>query len=83
MLQDVRSSTSQSLNPGQHYLLKIVDIGLHVESEAIWEHEWSHNITITIDHSEHNDVDWVLGFNPYQYILWGLIKSTVVCEFTI
>ena len=42
----------------------ILDRDLHIESVAIGENEWSHNITIT---SGHQDVDCMFGFHYYDY----------------
>ena len=50
-------------HPSQHKFVLAFDIGLGVESEAMWEDEWRHNITITLDHSKYCDVNWVFGFH--------------------
>ena len=62
LFPDVRSSSSHPLDPSQYYLLQAIDVGLRVESEAMWEYEWRHKVTITRDHFKHLHVDWVLSF---------------------
>ena len=66
LLLDVGSSSSHPLNPGQHYFLQALDVDLHVDSEAIWENELRHNVTITFDLPKYHDVDVVFGFHQYQ-----------------
>ena len=78
LLPDVESSITHPLDPGQNFLLQILDVGLRVESETTWEIEWRHNITIDSYFSKRQDVDWVFGFHHYWYILWGQNKPTVV-----
>ena len=75
-MADVGFSCSHPLGPGQHYL-QALDIGLHVEFEAMWEDESRYNITIASDYSKHHEVDWVFGFHQYWYILWILCKPMV------
>ena len=78
LLLDVGYSRSHSLYPGKHSILQRINVGPRVESEAIWEAEWKHNVTIVSDHPKLHDVDWIFGFHHYQYILWGQNKPTVV-----
>ena len=69
ILSDVGSSSSHPLDSERHYLLSTLDLGLCVESEAMWEDEWRHDIIITSGNPKHYDVDWVFGFHHYKYIL--------------
>ena len=48
LLQDVEFSSSDPLDPGQHYLL-----------QAIQENEWKHNVTIAGGHSKRYNVNKV------------------------
>ena len=43
LLPEVRSSSGYSFDQGQYYLYLALDVGFHVESEAIWEDEWKEN----------------------------------------
>ena len=69
LFPDVRSSSSQPLNPGQHYLFQALDVGLCVESEAMWDDERRYNITSVSDNPTLNDEDGVFCFHYYRYIL--------------
>ena len=62
LLPDVRSSSSRSRHPNQYYIFLALDVGLLVESEAMWEDEWRGNITIASNHFRHHGVDWVFDF---------------------
>ena len=44
LLQDVGSFGSHPLYPGQSYLLQALEVGLQVESEAMWEDKWRCNL---------------------------------------
>lgn len=38
------SLSSHPLDTGQDYLLTTLDIGPHVQFEALWEDQWRHNL---------------------------------------
>ena len=76
MLQSpVGSFSWHSLDPGQHYLPRALDVGLWVESEAMWEHEWRHHVTITSDHPICHEMNWLLAFF-YQYEYESVFRLT-------
>ena len=79
LLLDVRSFSSHPINPGQHYLLQALDVGLFVESENMREDQRKPNANTTSDHSEHFE-DWDFVFYHYRYILWGQSKPKVVLQ---
>ena len=46
LLPNIESPRSHRLDPGQHNLFQALDVDLYIESEAMWEDEYWHNITI-------------------------------------
>ena len=58
----------------RYYFLKVLD----VESKFIWEDKWRDNVSIASDHPKKHNVDQVVGFHQYGYILLGQSKATVV-----
>ena len=66
LLPDLESSSNHPHDPGQYSLFKLLDVGLRVQSDAIWKDEWRH-ITIARDHLKHHDLVWVFGFHQYEY----------------
>ena len=69
LLWGAGTSSSNPLNPDQHYLLQARDVKFCVKSEANWENDWRHNITITCDHLKYCDVDCVFDFHKYEPVL--------------
>ena len=81
LLPDIGSSSSFPLYSGQHNLLQVLDVGLHVESEAMWEDEWRRNITIASDYPKYHDVNWVFGFLQYESVLRLTSRHSVIFVF--
>ena len=55
-------ASSHCLNLGLQEPLQVLDVDLHVESEAMREDEWRHNVIIECDHSKHHGSDRMLVF---------------------
>ena len=73
----IAGPNSYSFDPGKYYFLQPLDVGLCIESEAMWKDEWRYNVTIASDHPKHYDVAWLFRFHHYQYTLRGQSKSIV------
>lgn len=78
-LTDIRSSNNHPLNPGYHYLLKALNVGLHVENEELWEDACWDKLAATDHHTKnllnHDSAD--TSFSNAHHILYiNKLKSS-------
>ena len=64
MLPNVGSSSDLFFYPALHYLPHTLEVGLHIESEAVWEDGWRYDVTTVIDLPKHHD-----SFHQYESVL--------------
>ncbi len=65
-MPDEGSSNSHPLDPEKHYFLKLFDVGLRAESEAMWKDEWRHYVSIVRNQE-------IVSFGPS----WLLIRISL------